>query len=42
MGERVTKVLSPASSAARSAATCLIRELPKEILASPDWQLEIE
>jgi hypothetical protein len=42
MGDSVTKVFSPGSSIERSAATCLISELPKEMLASPAWQFEME
>ncbi len=42
IGDKVTKVSSPGSSSDRSATTCLISELPKEIEASPAWQFEIE
>ena len=42
MGESVAKVFSPGSSRARSITTCLMSELPKEMPASPAWQLEME
>ena len=41
-GESVRKVDSPGSEALSSAATWRIRKWPKEMPASPFWQLEIE
>ena len=41
-GESVTRVFRFGSSWQRSAATCLMRKLPKEMPRSPFWQFEIE